>query len=64
VEVRGEGVERINIGDAAGVVHVLAGNHPGLHGGQHGHEELGELHRVLQMMHGTRRVSKIEDAAT
>ena len=48
VEVGGEGVEGVDVVHATGVLDVLAGNHPRLHGGQHGHEQLGELHPFLQ----------------
>ena len=44
VEVGGQGVERIDVVDVAGVFDVLSGHHPRLDGGEHLHQQLGKLH--------------------
>ena len=45
VDVGGQGVERVDIVHAAGVLDVLAGHDPRGDGGQHRHQQLGEPHR-------------------
>ena len=44
VEVRGKCIQGVDVGNAAGVVDVLAWHHPRLHCGQHTHKQLSEAH--------------------
>ena len=47
VEVRGKCIQGVDVGDASGVVDVLAWHNPRLHCGQHTHQQLCESHGVL-----------------